>query len=177
MPRIASEEAAASVAAQGVRICVVRLSVVHGDGDPQAAHFVPTLISIAREKGVSVYIGDGLNRWTAVHRLDAARLYRLTIEKGSAGARYHAVADEGIAFRDIAKVIGRRLNIPVVSKSPEEAAHHFGWFAHFAGVDGPASSTLTRESLGWHPAEPSLTADLEGGSYFEPPTDRIPPGF
>jgi nucleoside-diphosphate-sugar epimerase len=166
MPRIASEEAAASVAAQGVRVSVVRLPVVNGDGDPQVAHFVPTLISIAREKGVSAYIADGRNRWTAVHRLDAAHLYRLALEKGSSVARYHAVADEGIAFRDIANVIGRGLNIPVVTKSPEEAANHFGWFAAFAGMDGPASSKLTQDRLGWHPVQPSLLTDLEHGSYF-----------
>jgi len=161
----ASEEAAASLAARGVRVWVVRLSPsVHGDGDHG---FVPALISIAREKGASAYIGEGLNRWTAVHRLDAAHLYRLALEKGSAGARYHGVAEEGIAFRDIAEVIGRRLNIPVVAKSPEEAAHHFGWFAAFAGLDCPASSKLTQERLGWLPAQLSLLTDLEQGSYFK----------
>jgi nucleoside-diphosphate-sugar epimerase len=161
----ASEEAAASVAARGVRVSVVRLSPsVHGDSDHG---FVPTLINIAREKGVSAYVGDGLNRWTAVHRLDAAPLYRLALEKGSAGARYHGVAEEGIAFRDIAEVIGRRLNIPVVAKSPEEAANHFGWFAPFAGLDCPASSKLTQERLGWRPVQPSLITDLERGSYFK----------
>jgi nucleoside-diphosphate-sugar epimerase len=144
---------------------VVRLSPsVHGDGDHG---FVPTLIGIAREKGVSAYVGDGLNRWTAVHRLDAAHLYRLALEKGSAGARHHGVAEEGIAFRDIAEVIGRRLNIPVVAKSPEDAAHHFGWFAAFAGLDCPASSKLTQERLGWRPVQPSLLTDLERGSYFK----------
>jgi len=166
MPRIASEEAATAVAARGVRVSVVRLPVIHGDGDPQFAHFLPTLISIAREKGVSAYVGDGLNRWTAAHRLDAAHVYRLALEKDSAGARYHAVADEGIAFREIAEVIGRRLNIPIVSQTAEDAAIHFGWFAAFAGMDGPASSRLTRERLGWRPAQPSLLTDLERGSYF-----------
>jgi nucleoside-diphosphate-sugar epimerase len=164
-PRIASEEAALSVAARGVRVSVVRLSPsVHGDGDHG---FVPTLISIAREKGVSAYVGDGLNRWTAVHRLDAAHLFRLALEKATAGTRFHGVAEEGIAFRDIAEVIGRRLNIPVVAKSPEEAANHFGWFAAFAGLDCPASSKLTQERLGWRPVQPSLLTDLERGSYFK----------
>jgi nucleoside-diphosphate-sugar epimerase len=163
-PRV-SEEAAASAAARGVRASVVRLSPsVHGDGDHG---FIPTLIRIAREKGVSAYVGDGLNRWTAVHRLDAAHLFRLVLEKGSAGARYHGVAEEGIAFREIAEVIGKRLNIPVVAKSPEEAANHFGWFAAFAGLDCPASSKLTQQGLGWRPVQRGLIQDLEQGSYFD----------
>jgi nucleoside-diphosphate-sugar epimerase len=163
-PRAASEEAARSVAARGVRISVVRLSPsVHGDGDHG---FVPTLIKIAREKGVSAYVGDGKNRWTAVHRLDAAHLFRLALEKGFAGARYHGVAEEGIALRDIAQVIGRRLNIPAVSKSPEEAAKHFDWFAHFAGLDCPASSKLTQERLGWRPTQPGLIADLDRSTRY-----------
>jgi len=102
-----------------------------------------------------------------VHRLDAARLYRLVLEKGVAGGRYHGLAEEGIAFRDIAGVIGRRLNLPVVSKTPEEAASHFGWFAHFAGMDNPASSARTREQLGWEPTQPGLIADLDRPRYFE----------
>jgi nucleoside-diphosphate-sugar epimerase len=160
----ASEQAADSLAARGVRALVVRLSPsVHGDGDHG---FVPTLINMAREKGVSAYVGDGQNRWTAVHRLDAAPLYRLAVEKGAAGARYHGVAEEGIAFRDIAEVIGRKLNLPVVSKSAEEAAAHFGWFAMFAGLDCPASSKLTQERLGWSPVQPTLLTDLEQETYF-----------
>lgn len=164
-PRV-SEEAAASVAARGVRVSVVRLSPsVHGDGDHG---FVPMLIGIAREKRVSAYIGDGLNRWTAVHRLDAAPLYRLALEKATAGARFHGVAEEGIAFRDLAEAIGRGLDVPVVAKSPDEAAAHFGWFAGFAALDCPASSKLTQERLGWRQVQRSLLADLEErGSYFK----------
>jgi nucleoside-diphosphate-sugar epimerase len=165
-PRIASEQAAASARARGVRVSVVRLSPsVHGDDDHG---FVPTLISLARDKGVSAYVGDGLNRWTAVHRFDAAHLFRLALEKGFAGARYHGVAEEGIAFREIAAVIGQRLNIPVVAKSAEQAADHFGWFAAFAGLDCPASSKLTQQQLGWQPKQPGLIADLGlSARYFE----------
>jgi nucleoside-diphosphate-sugar epimerase len=164
-PRIASEETAASVAARGVRVSVLRLPpTVHGDGDHG---FIPMLIGIAREKGAAAYVGDGLNRWPAVHRLDAAHLYRLVLEKGVAGARYHGAAEEGIAFRDIAGVIGKRLNLLVVSKTAEEAAGHFGWFAHFAASDNPTSSELTRQQLGWRPKHPALILDLDRPRYFE----------
>jgi nucleoside-diphosphate-sugar epimerase len=164
-PRVASEEEATAMAKRGVRVALVRLSpTVHGDGDHG---FVPMLIKMAREKGVSAYIGDGRNRWNAVHRLDAAHLFRLALEKMTAGAKYHAVAEEGIPFRDIAQVIGRRLNIPVVSKSPEEAADHFGWLARFAELDCPASSKLTQERLGWRPVQPGLIPDLDREEYFK----------
>jgi nucleoside-diphosphate-sugar epimerase len=163
-PRSASEEAAASVASRGVRVSVVRLAAsVHGEGDHA---FVPMLIGLARQKGVSAYVGDGLNRWPAVHRRDAAQLYRLVLEKGSAGARYHGVAEEGIPLRDIASAIGRGLNVPAVALSAEEAANHFGWFVHFAAMDMPASSEQTRDRLGWQAKQPGLIADLDNANYF-----------
>ena len=167
-----SEEAALRMAACGVRVAVVRLPPsVHGDGDHG---FVPTLIAIARQKGVSAYVGDGLNRWPAVHRLDAAHLYRLVLEKGTAGTTYHGVADEGVPVREIADVIGRRLNVPVVAKSRDEASSHFGWIGLFFGMDGPASSAQTQERLGWRQVQPGLIADLDGEHYLELTADAAP---
>ena len=157
-PRVASEQAARDAAARGVRVSIVRLSPsVHGAGDHG---FVPILINTAREKGVAAFVGEGHNRWTGVHRLDAAKIYRLALEKAAPMAVYHGVAEEGIAFRDIAGVIGKQLGLPVVSKSPEEAAAHFGWFAHFAAIDCPASSKITQAALGWKPVQPGLLADM-----------------
>jgi nucleoside-diphosphate-sugar epimerase len=126
-----------------------------------------TLVGIARDKGVSGYIGDGSNRWPAVHRLDAAHLVRLAMEKDPAGSTLHAVADEGVPIRDIAEVIGRHLDVPVVAISPEDAAKHFTWLAGFLAIDSPASSALTREQVGWKPTHPGLIEDLDKGHYFQ----------
>jgi nucleoside-diphosphate-sugar epimerase len=162
-----SEPAALALAAQGVRASVVRLPQVH---DTHKQGLVTYAIAIAREKGVSAYVGDGLNRWPAVHLVDAAHLYRMALEKGAAednsGARYHAIAEEGVPVRDIAEAIGRGLKVPVVSKSPEEAAEHFGWLGMFAGLDCAASSALTQQRLGWRPtAQPGMIADLDNMDY------------
>jgi nucleoside-diphosphate-sugar epimerase len=161
MPR-ASEEAADIVAAEGVRVSVVRLPQVH---DRMRQGLITFVIAMAREKGVSAYVDDGLNRWAAVPRFDAARLYKLVLEKGVAGTRYHAVAEEGVPFRDIAEAIGRGLKVPVVSKSREEASGHFTWLAGFVASDMSASGALTQEWMGWHPTGPGLISDLENMSY------------
>ncbi|GGB32813.1 putative NAD-dependent epimerase/dehydratase [Lentibacillus populi] len=164
VPRGEAENVVISLAERGVRSSFLRLPPsVHGLGDHG---FVSSLIGIARDKGVSAYIGDGYNRWPAVHRLDAARLFRLAVEAAPGGSRLHGVADEGVPFRDIAGVIGRHLNLPVVSISREEADAHFGWLGAFAPTDNPTSSALTQERLGWQPVHPKLIPDLEKGHYF-----------
>jgi nucleoside-diphosphate-sugar epimerase len=157
-PRKASEVAGAAAAERGMNVSVVRLPQVH---DTVKQGLITYAIQVAREKGASAYIGDGLNRWPAAHVLDVAHLYRLAIEKREPGSRYNAVAEEGVSMREIAEVIGRGLKVPVVSLSQEEAQAHFGWLAMFAGSDMPASSTQTRQWLGWHPTGPGLIADLE----------------
>jgi nucleoside-diphosphate-sugar epimerase len=161
----ASEVTAQALASRGVRASVVRLPQVH---DRVKQGLVTYLIAIAREKGVSAYVGDGRNRWPAVHLLDAARLYRLALEKAETGARYHAIGEPGVPLREIAEAIGRGLKVPVVSKSPEEAATHFGFLGFFVGADGPASSALTQERLGWRlTQQPGLIADLDRATAFE----------
>ena len=163
-PRRASELAGASVSAAGVNLSVVRLPQVH---DTVKQGLITPLVALAREKGVSAYVGDGLNRWPAAHVLDVARLYRLALEKQEPGARYHAVAEEGVSARDIANVIGQGLKLPVVALSAAEASGHFGWLAMFVGLDMPASSAQTRERLGWHPTGPGLISDLERMRYAD----------
>lgn len=162
-PRKASELAGVSVAERGVNVSVVRLPQVH---DTFRQGLISPLIQMAREKGVSAYIGDGLNRWPAAHVSDVARLYRLALERRQPGSRYHAVAEEGIALRNIAELIGKGLRIPTVSISQEEAAAHFGWLGDFVGRDLPASGTQTQASLDWHPSGPGLIADLEQMTYL-----------
>lgn len=161
----ASDSAAASVAAQGGRVTTVRLPPsTHGAGD--TVGFVPTMIRLARNTGIVAYVGEGQNRWPAVHRLDAARLYRLAIEHGVEQGPFHAVDDEGIPVKQIAEVIARRLGLPLVSLTEGEAAEHFGWQAKFAAMDAPSSSAHTRSVLGWTPTQAGLLADIDGPAYF-----------
>jgi nucleoside-diphosphate-sugar epimerase len=165
-PRLPVEHSVLAMGERGVRSSSIRLApTVHGRGD--ARGFISTLIGIAREKGVSAYVGDGSNRWPAVHRLDAATLFRLAVESAPAGARLHAVAEEGVPFRDIAQAIGRQLELPAVSLTAGEASRHFSFLAPLVSIDSPASSALTREHLGWLPAHPGLIADIEEGHYFK----------
>ncbi|MBD0742252.1 SDR family oxidoreductase [Streptomyces sp. CBMA152] len=166
--RATTAQAALDLASRGVRVSVVRLApTCHGDGDNG---FMANLVATARTKGVSGYIGDGANRWPATHRLDAARLFRLALEQAPAGSILHGVAEEGVAIRDVAEVIGRHLDVPVTSISRDAAAEHFGWLSGFLSIDTPVSATLTRELLGWQPAHPGLLEDLDKGHYFHTPT-------
>jgi len=166
--RMANAQITLSFASRGIRSSVVRLApTVHGDGDNG---FMTALIGIARDKGVSGYIGDGSNRWPAVHRHDAAHLFRLAAEQAPAGAVLHAVADEGVPIRAIAEVIGRHLDLPVVAIAPEDANAHFGFLGGFLAADSPTSSALTRALVGWQPTYPGLIADLEEGYYFHHPS-------
>jgi nucleoside-diphosphate-sugar epimerase len=162
IPRVASEKAGAEQAARGVSVAVVRLPQVH---DPVRQGLITPLVAVARDKGVSAYVGDGAARWPAAHVSDVARLYRLALEKHEAGARWHAVAEEGVPTRRIAEAIGAGLGVPVVSLRPEKAAAHFGWLGAFAGFDLPASSARTRERLGWQPTGPDLLSDLAAMDY------------
>ncbi len=165
--RLANAHLTLALASRGVRSSVVRLPpTVHGDGDNG---FMAALVGIARDKAVSGYLGDGSNRWPAVHRFDAAPVFRLGLETAPAGSVLHAIADEGVPVRDIAEVIGRHLDVPVVAIAPEDAAAHFSWLAGFIGADSPASSALTRELLGWQPTHPGLIEDLDQGHYFRTP--------
>jgi len=160
----ASEQMADSIAAAGVPAAVVRLSPsVHGQDDRHG--FIPMLINIAKEKGVSAYIGEGLNRWNAVHRLDAAHVFRLALENATPNARFHAAAEEAITVKSIAEAIGKQLNLPVASVSQEAAPEHFGWFAQMAAIDCPASSKWTQQYLNWNPTHPKLLSDIASGVY------------
>jgi len=162
-PRIASELAGNALLEAGINVSVVRLPQVH---NPYKQGLITPLVAIAREKGVSAYVGEGRNRWPAAHVSDVAVLYRLAVEKGERGARYHAVAEEGVSSREIAEALGRGLKLPAVSISPDEAAAHFGWMGMFVGLDMPASSAWTRAQLDWHPSGPTLIADLDEGRFF-----------
>jgi nucleoside-diphosphate-sugar epimerase len=166
--RLANAELTLSLASRGVRSSVLRLPpTVHGEGDNG---FMTALIGMARARGVSGYLGDGSNRWPAVHRLDAALLFRLALEQAPAGSVLHAVADEGVPIREIADVIGRHLDVPVAAIPPEQAAEQFGFLAGFIGLDSPASGELTRGLLGWQPTHPGLIDDLDKGHYFDRPS-------
>jgi nucleoside-diphosphate-sugar epimerase len=160
----ASEATAISLVARGVRASVMRLPQVH---DTVKQGLITPLVAIARARGVSAYVGDGQNRWPAVHVVDAARLYRLALEEGTAGARYHAVAEEGVALKDIATAIGHGLNVPVISISPEQAQEHFGFLGFFVGLDAQTSSAQTRSKLGWSPSGPELLTDLGNMRYAQ----------
>jgi nucleoside-diphosphate-sugar epimerase len=157
-PRIASELQGHDLLKAGVNVSVVRLPQVH---DTLKAGLVTPLFAVTREKGVSAYVGEGRNRWPAAHVLDVARLYRLAIERGESGARYHAVAEEGVTAREIAESLGRGLNVPVVSVAPEKVAEHFGWLGMFVSFDMPASGAWTQTALGWRPTGPTLIEDLD----------------
>jgi nucleoside-diphosphate-sugar epimerase len=162
--RAATAEATLALASRRVRASVVRLPPTnHGDGDNG---FLAELVRVARRRGSSGYLADGANRWPAVHRLDSARLFHLAVERAPAGSTLHAVADEGVAIRDVAEIIGRHLHLPVVSVAPDAASEHFGWLAHFLGVDAPASSLVTRALMEWEPTEAGLLDDLDAGHYF-----------
>lgn len=169
--RSATALAALALASRGVRSSVVRLSpTCHGEGDNG---FMATLVSLARARGVSGYLGDDTGRWPAVHRLDAARLFHLAVEKAPAGSVLHGAAEEGISIRDIAEVIGRHLDVPVVSVAPEDAEEHFAWLSAFLGLDSSASSSLTRTLLDWEPTHPDLLTDLDKGHYFDTPGSAV----
>jgi nucleoside-diphosphate-sugar epimerase len=170
-PRRENETVALGLAERGVRVSIIRPAPsVHGNGDHG---FVARLVEIARERGASGYVGDGANRWAAVHRLDAARLYRLALEQSPAGSVYHAVGDEGVPTRDIAEVIARHLHLPLRSVNPEDASEHFGWLGAFFSWDAPAANALTRVRLGWEPVHQGLIADLEEGFYFTAATQPV----
>jgi len=164
--RVLSEQTTLDLANRGIRSSIVRIPpIVHGEGDRTG--LFPSLVNIVRKKGISAYMGSGSNRWPAVHRLDAARLFRLALEQAPAGSRFHAVGEEGVPFREIAGVMGHHLNLPVKSISVEEAGKHFGWLGLFATVDNPTSSALTQERLGWKPVHPALIDDINQGYYFK----------
>lgn len=163
-PRAASEQAVAALVERGVKACIVRLPPsVHGEGDHG---FVPLLIDLARRQGLAAFVGDGRNRWPAVHRLDAAALFRLAAEKGRAGVSYHGAAQTGVPFADLTAIIGRRLGLPVQGLTGNAVPAHFGWFEKFAAMDNPCSSEATQSELGWQPRRTGLLADVDQPSYF-----------